>query len=277
VIIPVTMAHEDEGEAYSNGGDRDDMTIGGAHPSHWGGTKPAALINAAAQANPTAKIVVLLAVGSAIVDSDDWMSKAHAIVQTFYPGQEGGTATAELLFGDRNFSGKLPFTVAQAGREDDYGVFGNRDASITFEYLHGYRRFEGMGLTPQFFFGYGLSYTTYTYSNARVLCPGGVSQSGRLNVQVSVTNDGPVAGDEIVQLYVSYPPSEKRRPPKELKAFARVHIPAGESRDVPLSVNARDLRHWGEDGWEFDQGEHIAWIGKSANPADLTPVTFTLN
>jgi beta-glucosidase len=277
VIIPVTMAHEDEGEAYSNGGDRDDMTIGGAHPSHWGGTKPAAFINAAAQANPNAKLIVLLAVGSAIVDSDDWMSKAHAIVQTFYPGQEGGTAVAELLFGDQNFSAKLPFTVAQAGREDDYGVFGNRDASITFDYLHGYRRFEGMALTPQFFFGFGLSYTTYTYSNAKVLCTSGVSRDGRLNAQVTVTNDGPMAGTEIVQLYVSYPASDKRRPPKELKAFVRVNIPAGESRDVQLSVPARDLRHWGADGWEFDQGEHTAWIGKSANPADLMPVTFTLN
>jgi beta-glucosidase len=274
VIIPVTMAHEDEGEAYSNGGDRDDMTLSGGHPAHWN-PKPAPFINEVAEHNPN--IVVLLAVGSAIIDSDGWMGKARGIVQTFYPGQEGGTAVAELLFGDQNFSGKLPFTVAAAGREGDYGTFGNSDPSVTFDYLHGYRRFEGMGFTPEFFFGFGLSYTTYTYSNHQVLCPGGVLQTGRLNAQVTVSNDGDMAGDEVVQLYVSYPQSDKRRPPKELKAFARVNVPAHESRTVQLSVPARDLRHWGESGWEFDLGEHTAWIGKSANPADLVAVPFTLN
>ncbi|HEY3497791.1 MAG TPA: glycoside hydrolase family 3 N-terminal domain-containing protein [Polyangiaceae bacterium] len=274
VVIPVTMAHEDEGEAYSNGGDRDDMTIGMAHPSHWN-PKPAAFINSVAEVNPN--VVVLLAVGSAIVDSDGWMSKARAVVHTFYPGQEGGTAIAQLLFGDENFSAKLPFTVAAAGSEADYGTFGNRDASVSFDYLHGYRRFDGMGYTPAFFFGFGLSYTTYTYSNPQLLCPGGVSRAGRLNVQVTVTNDGAMTGDEVVQLYVSYPAGDKRRPVKELKAFRRVTVPAGSSVDVQLSVPARDLMHWGTDGWEFDLGEHTAWIGKSANPADLAAVPFTLN
>src|SRR6185503_17348802 len=90
VIIPVTMGHEDEGEAYSGGGDRDNMHLGGPHPTHWS-TKPTDFIKQAAQANPN--VIVLLAVGSAILDNG-WMASARAIVQPFYPGQEGGTAVA---------------------------------------------------------------------------------------------------------------------------------------------------------------------------------------
>ncbi len=111
IVVPVTMAHEDEGEAYGGGADRVDLTLTDVHPIHWGTPKPTAFINTLRTTYPNAKIVVLLAVGSAIV-MEDWMASADAIVQTFYPGQEGGTAVAELLFGDINFSGKLPFTVS---------------------------------------------------------------------------------------------------------------------------------------------------------------------
>src|SRR6266566_7563403 len=110
VIIPVSMAHEDEGEAYDGGRDRQDLRLNGAHPIHWGGTKPSALINNVAAMAPNAKIVVLLMVGGAVIVEDWWM-KAAAIVHTFYPGQEGGNALARLLYGDITFSGKLPFTV----------------------------------------------------------------------------------------------------------------------------------------------------------------------
>jgi beta-glucosidase len=271
VVIPVTMAHEDEGEAYSNGGDRDNLTISGPHPTHWGGTKPAALINQAAAMNPN--IVVLLAVGGAVVDSDDWMSKARAIVQPFYPGQEGGTAIANLLLGKINFSAKLPFTVAKA--EADYGTFGNDVSSITFDYLHGYRRITD----PLFFFGFGLSYTSYAYSDLRVLCGTGVSQQGRLIAEVTVTNTGGMAGDEVVQLYIGYPAAgrDPAPPARELKAFKRVHLEPGEAKVVQLMVNARDMTHWGTNGWEFDPGEHTVYVGPSANPTTLMSAPFTLN
>jgi beta-glucosidase len=279
VIIPVTMGHEDEGEAFGGGTDRDNLGLSGPHPSHWS-TKPAQFINQVAAVNPN--VIVLLAVGSAIVDTEDWMSKARGIVQPFYPGQEGGTAVARLLFGDLNFSAKLPFTVGTDERNEggQYGTFGNTAASVTFEYLHGYRRFEAMGVTPAFWFGYGLSYTTYAYSDVQVLCPGGVSQAGRLNAQVTVTNTGMMAGDEVVQLYVSYPPNTTRThapPPKELKAFTRVRLEPGESKQVQLSVPARELRHWGSGGWEFDPGVHKVLIGPSADPQKLLSADFTLN
>lgn len=279
VIIPVTMAHEDEGEAFGGGTDRDNLGLSGPHPSHWS-TKPAAFINQVAEVNPN--VIVLLAVGSAIVDTEDWMSKARGIVQPFYPGQEAGTAVARLLFGDLNFSAKLPFTVGTDERNEggQYGPFGNTAATVTFEYLHGYRRFDAMGVTPAFFFGFGLTYTTYEYSDVQVLCSSGVSQTGRLNAQVTVTNTGMMAGDEVVQLYVSYPQNSTRThapPPKELKAFTRVRLEPGESKQVQLSVPARDLRHWGQGGWEFDPGTHKVLIGPSADPEKLLSADFTLN
>jgi beta-glucosidase len=270
-IIPVAMAHEDEGEAFDGGADRVDLTLSGAHPRHWGTTKPAAFIRAAAAANPN--VIVLLAVGSAIV-MEDWMSSAKGIVQTFYPGEEGGHAAAKLLFGDLNFSGKLPFTVAQ--NPADYPPFQNNQNATTVAYLHGYRKFEQEGKPVRFWFGYGLSYTTYEYSNLQVLCSQGISDTGRLNVQVTVKNTGMMAGDEIVQLYIGYPKTTARRPNKELKAFTRVSLQPGESKDVQLTVAAKDMAYWGPNGWTVEKVQHTVLVGPSADPTKLLSAPFAI-
>lgn len=271
VIIPVTMGHEDEGEAYSNGGDRDNMTISGPHPSHWN-TKASDFINDAVKANPN--VIVLLGVGSAIIDSG-WMANVRAIVQPFYPGQEGGTAVASLLYGNLNFSGKLPFTVGTS--EDQYPAFGNNASSLTVDYLHGYRRFEANGDMPAWWFGFGMSYTTYEYSEPEVLCSA-VAQGGRLNAQVTVKNAGMMAGDEVVQAYVRFPEgSPNRHPPKELKWFTRVHLEPGESKLVPIYIPARDLRYFGAKDWAYETGTYTLLVGPSADPAALKSVNFTLN
>jgi beta-glucosidase len=275
-IIPVTMAHADEGEAYSGGGDRDTLTLSSIEPRHWMGQKPTAFINAVRAADPNVKIVVLLAVGSAIV-MEDWLNSADAIVQTFYAGQEAGHAVAKLLFGDINFSAKLPFTIATDASH--YPIFGNTERSITFEYLHGYRRFEANGTPPRFWFGHGLSYTTYEYGEPSVLCSG-VTANGRLNVEVTVTNTGTAAGEEVVQLYVKSPATAgltHEPPPKELKAFTRVALAPGESKPVQLFVPARDLRHWGPNGWELAVGQHTVYVGPSADPAKLKSAAFTVS
>jgi beta-glucosidase len=270
-IIPVTMAHEDEGEAYSGGGDRDNMTISGPHPVHWN-SKASDFINQVHEVNPN--VIVLLAVGSAIIDSG-WMANARAIVQPFYPGQEGGTAVASLLYGKLNFSGKLPFTVGTS--EDQYPDFGNNGSTLTVDYLHGYRRFEANGDRPAWWFGFGMSYTTYEYSEPRILC-GSVAEGGRLNAEVTVKNAGTMAGDEVVQAYVSFPAgSPNRHPPKELKWFTRVHLEPGESKTVPIYVPARDLRYFGTKAWQYEAGTYQLLVGPSADPALLKAADFTLD
>jgi beta-glucosidase len=272
-IIPVAMAHEDEGEAFDGGADRVDLTLSGVHPRHWGATnKAATFIRNAAAVNPN--VIVLLDVGSAIV-MEDWMTSAKAIVQTFYPGQEGGNAVAKLLFGDINFSGKLPFTVAQ--NPADYPLFQNNINATNVAYLHGYRKFEAESKPVRFWFGYGMSYTSYEYSAPKVLCTDGVTATGLLTVQVTVKNTGMVAGDEIVQLYVGYPNTAARRPVKELKAFTRVSLAPGESKDVQLSVAAKDLAYWGPNGWTVEKVQHNALIGPSADPTKLMSVPFTIH
>jgi beta-glucosidase len=182
-----------------------------------------------------------------------------------------------LLFGDVNFSGKLPFTVATDASH--YPYFGNTEGSVVFEYLHGYRLLEERGHAPRFWFGHGLSYTSYEYGEPVVLCPDGVTDTGQLRVELRVTNTGEMAGDEVVQLYVASPATpglQHAPPPKELKAFVRVGLQPGESKQVQLSVPARELRHWGPEGWVLARGEHTALVGPSASPASLRSVTFSV-
>jgi beta-glucosidase len=272
-IIPVTMAWEDEGEGYDVGKDRQDLTLSGAHPIHWGATKPAAFIAQAVAANPNT--IVVLAVGSAIV-MEDWYAGPKSIVQTFYPGQEGGNALAALVFGDANFSGKLPFTVAMSPA--DYPPFMNNiggDAKV--DYLHGYRKFEKEAKAPRFWFGFGMSYTSYTYGDVKVLCTTGISPEGALNVEVPVTNAGTMAGEEVVQLYIGYPNTQQRRPVKELKAFTRVSLAPGETKNLQFKVPARDMAYWGATGWVVEKGIHNVLIGPSADPTKLKSAPFTIN
>ncbi len=271
-IIPVTMAWEDEGEGYEVGQDRENLGLAGPHPKHWS-TKPTAFINAAVAANPNT--IVVLAVGSAVV-MEDWYVGPKAIVQSFYPGQEGGNALATLLFGDANFTGKLPFTVAMSAA--DYPAFQNTtgdDAMV--DYFHGYRKFEKDAKMPRFWFGFGLSYTNYTYGDVKVLCTAGITPEGALNVEVPVTNAGMMAGDEIVQLYIGYPKTTQRRPAKELKAFKRVALAPGETKSVQLTVPARDMAYWGTGGWVVEKGEHSVLVGPSADPTMLKSASFTIN
>jgi beta-glucosidase len=272
VIIPVSMAHEDEGESYGGGADRQNLNLASVHPKHWT-TKPTAFIQSVAAINPN--VIVLLNVGGAVI-VEDWMASAKAIIQTFYPGQEGGTALAKLLFGDTNFSGKLPFTVGQ--NEADYPQFQNSgSAAATIDYYHGYRLFEKNAKPVRYWFGYGMSYTTYTYSNLQVCSGATLAAAGTLNVQVTVTNTGKVAGDEIVQLYIGYPNSKApKRPVKELKAFKRVTLAAGASQNVQLSIPASDTAYWGTSSWTVESVAHTVLVGPSADPTKLLSATFTI-
>jgi beta-glucosidase len=275
VIIPVTMAHEDEGEAYDNGADRKDMLLSGVHPKHWA-QKPAAFIDAVAAVNKN--IVVLLAFGSVVV-KEPWMDKAMAIVQTWYPGEDGGEAAAKLLLGEANFSGKLPITMAAT--EADYPAFQNTAATVKVDYLHGYRRFEKNNTPPLYWFGHGLSYTTYEYGAVQV-ASATVSDPGNLVASVPVTNKGSMDGDEVVQLYIGYPktaaPAPNGRPIKELKAFARVALKKGETKTVQFTVPTSDMAYWNmtQSTWVVEKVSHKVYIGPSADPAQLKSADFTI-
>jgi beta-glucosidase len=182
------------------------------------------------------RTVVVLEGGSAI--TMPWVDDVAAILMAWYPGMKGGNAIAEVLFGDVNPSGKLPITFPVA--EADLPPFDNVSPAVTYGYDHGYRWLDQQGIDPLFPFGFGLSYTTFQYSNL-VIGSATLRPAGRLRVTADVTNTGNVAGDEIVQLYVSYQGSQVSRDVKNLKAFARIHLEAGETRTVPFDVRTQDL------------------------------------
>jgi beta-glucosidase len=269
VVLVVGMQHTDEGEGYGGGDDRESLALNGPHPELWA-EKPRAWIEQLSQS--TTKLVVVLSVGGAIVEPS--LEQAAALLYSFYPGQSGGTALGRLLFGDANFSGKLPFTVATD--PSHYPVFGDSGTEATYDYLHGYRKFDREGLAPRYWFGSGISYTTYAYSNLTVPCSSGVAVDGMLIAEVDVENTGEVAGREIVQLYVGYPNSAVRRSVKELKAFTAVELAPGETKRVQLRVPAADFAYYDQAAatWRVEPVPHEVLVGPSADPARLLRATF---
>lgn len=200
-------------------------------------------------------VVLVLTTGSAI--AVDWANEhTRAILVAWYPGQQGGTAVADVLFGNTNPSGRLPVTFYKASEKlpafDDYNMKGRT-----------YRYFEGEPLFP---FGHGLSYTTFEYSNLRV-DRSRANAGDTVNVSVNVKNTGTRAGDEIVQLYVS--PVEPRLPRaiKDLRGIERVTLKPGETRRVSFSVQPnRDFTHYdvSRKAYAVDPGRYELQIGASS-------------
>jgi len=198
--------------------------------------------------------VLVLLSGSAL--AVDWANEhVPAILEAWYPGQAAGTAIADVLFGAYDPAGRLPVTFYRSIDDlppfEDYAMEG-----------HTYRYFHGDVLYP---FGYGLSYTTFDYSNLRTSADE-ISATGRISVRVDVTNSGKVAGDEVVQLYVAYPDSKVSRPIRDLRGFRRVHLRPGETRTVSFPLTARDLAYWDPEsgGWKVDDGRVRIEVGASS-------------
>jgi len=219
------------------------------------------LIAAVASANP--RTVVVLNTSSAV--TMPWLNQVGGVVEAWYPGQTSGTALAQVLFGDVNPSGKLPVTFP--------AIDSQRPALPTVEYpgdgddvyyaegiLVGYRWYDAMAEQPLFPFGYGLSYTSFRFSHLNVN-----EHKDRLQATVTVTNTGQRAGAEVVQLYVQAPASAKE-PPRQLKAYTKVSLAAGESRKVNLNVGLESLASWDnpDSGWVLHDGTYRIYVGDSS-------------
>jgi len=185
-----------------------------------------------------------------------------AVVMAWYSGERGGQALAQLLFGQANFGGKMPVAWP---RETDLPAFKSTGTTTVMDYYLGYRYFDKNNLTPIFPFGHGLSYTTFTYSNLVVPC-GDVTKNGVINVTVDVTNNTPVAGDEVVFLFVSYPQTTARRSVKELKSFYRVSLTGMQTKRITLPVRVADLKYWNmtTSQWVVETGQVKIMVGPNA-------------
>jgi beta-glucosidase len=260
VVVVAGLTYKEEGEHLSAvtriGGDRVDLSLPAGQE---------ALITAAAA--ETSRCVVVLEAGSAVT-VESWKDAVDAIVMAWYPGMEGGTALAEILFGDKNPSGKLPVTFPKS--TDQLPFFDKKAGSIEYGYYHGYRHFDKEGIDPEFPFGFGLSYTQYNYSNIK-LSARQTGKSGMITVSADVTNTGRVYGEEVTQLYVSYEGSSVERPVKELKGFARLGLKPGATKTVSFDIRAGDLAYYDPDekGWVVEEIEYPVRVGSSSREADL--------
>ena len=242
--------------AFSPGGDRGRLTLS---------PRDEELIRAVAAAQP--RTIVVLMIGSAVI-TEAWREKVGAIVVLWYPGMEGGHALADVLLGKVNPGGRLPCTFPR--RAEDLPFFDRNATRITYDLWHGYRKLARDGAAAAFPFGFGLSYTTWKLADLR-LAKTRLAASDTLEATVEVTNTGAVAGDEVVQLYVSAPGSRVERVPRELKAFARVSLAPGETRRVALSVPVADLAYYDPArGWTVEPLEYEAVIARHAeDPSGL--------
>jgi len=228
------------------------------------------LVEEVAAANPNTIVVLNTSQPVAL----PWIGKVKAVLQMWWPGDEGGWATANLLAGKTSPAGRLPVTWAKA--LTDYAATDPKhpersmkgvDGKTTYtEGVNvGYRWFDKEGIAPLFAFGHGLSYTTFEYSGLKV----DKASDGGLDVSVRINNNGSVDSDEVPQVYLGAPsdvPEGVQFPVRALAAFDRVHIAAGESKTVTLHVAPRQLQYWStkNKAWQTATGKRTVSVGASS-------------
>ncbi|MCL4548556.1 MAG: glycoside hydrolase family 3 C-terminal domain-containing protein, partial [Bacteroidetes bacterium] len=216
-------------------------------------------------ANPNV-IVVLISGG--ICTATPFINDIKGLLYAFYPGQEGGNAIAQVLFGDYNPSGKLPVTMPMNDSQLPDPSMNSLDLNAIQG--GGYRWFDYNKTTPQFAFGFGLSYTTFAYSNFRMSHTISAFYEEPITVSVDVTNTGARAGEEVVQLYLSEPPpTYVPKFVKDLKGFQKVFLNPGETKTVSFVVTPSDLYYCRETGnkfsYEIDPAPYIFSVGSSSD------------
>lgn len=206
-----------------------------------------------------------------------WVDKVAAIIEDWYPGQVAGETLASLLFGDANFSGRLPVTFPKdetQGPAKTWQEYPGDGHSVLFNegVFVGYRWYLSKGEVPLFPFGYGLSYTTFKYGSPKV-----VRESEGYSIQIPVTNTGSMEGVETVQLYVGYPP-EVGEPLRQLKGFQQAVLQPGATANVQIPLIREELRTWNEDthSLELKPGKYTIEIGSSSQ-AILAHLTLQID
>ena len=235
-----------------------------------------AVIEALAKVNP--RLAVVIVSGNAV--AIPWVDNVNAIVEAWYCGSQSGVALADIIFGDVNPSGKLPITFPVRLEDNGAHALGAYDPTSTEAHYSegifvGYRWAQKKDIKPLFAFGHGLSYTTFSYSEAEISRTT-MSENGNVTVSVNVTNTGEREGKEIVQLYIGDDECSVERPVMELKAFRKVSIKPGETVKVSFPVNAGMLKFYGTDGWTLEKGSFTAYVGAASDDI-RTSVKFNVN
>ncbi len=225
------------------------------------------LIKAASAANKNTVVVVH---SGGNVDMQEWISDVPAILQGWYPGQAGGQAIAEILFGKVNPSGKLPQTYEKSWEDNptynSYALKDGYSVDYTEGIFVGYRGFEKNKIKPQFAFGHGLSYTTFKYGKPNAIV---AITDGKPHVMVtfSLKNTGKMAGSEVPQVYLSWKDASMAQPLKALKGFAKVNLKPGESRDVTVVLDSDALSSYDVNAgkWVIDGKKFEVLVGSASD------------
>ncbi len=227
------------------------------------------LINRLGAAN---KNLICVIESGGICGIDGCIQSMKGLIYSFYPGQEGGNAIADVIFGDYNPGGKLPVTMPKSDSQLPAYTL-----SYDNEYGAGYRWFDQMGYTPEFAFGFGLSYTTFKYANLTIT-PASVPEGQNVTVSVDVSNTGSRSGDEVAQLYLSHTSSVGLwMPVKQLRGFKRVSLEPGETETVIFTLTNDDLYYYDttSSSYQVDPGTYTVKVGGSSDDLPLSG-NFTL-
>ncbi|KAL5408245.1 hypothetical protein PMIN04_011485 [Paraphaeosphaeria minitans] len=271
----IVHINSDSGEGYitveGNAGDRKDL-----NPWHNGND----LVKAVAAVNKKT-IVVIHSVGPLILEPYIDNPNVVAVVWAGLPGQESGNGLVDILYGAASPSGKLPYTIAK--QPSDYGAAVTSGDDASWDLFIDYRRFDKNNITPRFEFGFGLSYTSFTYDALTVTgaptagpavgakAPGGPADLFETvaTVTAKITNSGGVAGAEVPQLYIGYPASANA-PPKQLRGFNKLNLAVGASGTATFKLRRRDLSVWEGGRWVVPSGEFGVFVGASSRDVRLT-------
>jgi beta-glucosidase len=229
------------------------------------------LISKIVAANPRTIVVF----EGTMVEMGSWLEKVPAVLQAWYPGMEGGNALARVLFGDINPSGKLPATFPKKLSDSPASALGaypgtNGNETYTEGLLVGYRWFDTKAIAPLFPFGFGLSYTTFKYSNLKILPSDGTNEL--LTAQFEIQNTGARDGAETAQLYVHQDKPALPRPEKELKGFKKVFLKAGEVKTISVPLDRRALAFYdpAKGKWVVEKDQFNILVGGSSRDIRLT-------
>jgi beta-glucosidase len=229
------------------------------------------LINQMAAVNKNTVVVMTSGGG---VDMTAWVDHVPALLEAWYPGQEGGTAVAQVLFGEFNPSGRLPISIERRWEDDAaYNSYYPKEGSKKVEYSEGifvgYRHFDKSAVKPLFPFGYGLSYTSFTYKNLTI---SPASSDDQVTVAFDVTNTGSRAGADVAEVFVGDHHAPVPRPVKELKGFAKVNLSPGETKNVSVKLDRRAFSYYDvkTHAWTVAPGDFDLFVARSAADIELT-------
>jgi beta-glucosidase len=222
-------------------------------------------------AGPENKRSAVVLIGGGTILITGWKDSVSSILMAYYPGQEGGTAIAEILLGKINPGGKLPFVLP--AKEEDLPEIQWDTEHQWYGYYHGYRKLEKEGAAPLLPYGFGLSYTSFKISR-----PCFETGGEKITASCTVRNSGPMDGDEVVQMYVGFKNSKIDRPVKTLCGFSRVHIRTGEAKRVVISCPVEKIKYYNtaKGSFELERMKYEVYIGTSSADKDLCSGTINL-